>query len=166
MYVDDPAAALALLTAQLAPRGLLSITFRNGAALAFRPGMRRQWQEAVDAFDALSYVNELGVRARAQRLEDVRSSLSQLGLRVERWYGVRVFTEPASGDEPVNAREFSSLLRAEEQAGRRDPYRQLASQLHVIARSGERLEVVSGAASESAAVPASPVRNYRGQDGL
>lgn len=52
---------------------------------------------------------------------------------------MRVFTEPASGDEPVDETDFDSLLRAEEIAGRRDPYRQLASQLHLIARpSGEQ----------------------------
>ena len=37
MYLDDRHAALKALTAALAPTGLLSVTFRNGAALAFRP---------------------------------------------------------------------------------------------------------------------------------
>lgn len=139
MYLDDVDAALAALAARLAPAGLLSITFRNGAALAFRPGMRRQWQPAIEAFDARTYVNELGLHAHAQRLEDVSSALSTLGLAIDTWYGVRVFTEPASGDEPVDDTDFDSLLRAEEIAGRRDPYRQLASQLHLIARpSGQQ----------------------------
>jgi len=137
MYLDDPDVALAALAARLTPAGLLSITFRDGAALAFRPGMRRRWQDALDAFDAHTYVNELGVDAHAQRLEDVTSSLSKLGLAIDTWYGVRVFTDPASGDECVKDNEFDSLLRAEEEAGRRDPYRQLASQIHLVARLGE-----------------------------
>jgi len=136
MYLDDPDAALATLVARLAPGGQLSITFRNGAALAFRPGMRRQWWAAIEAFDAQTYVNELGIDAQAQRLEHVIGSLSRLGLAVEAWYGVRVFTEPASGDERVDPSDLDSLLRAEEEAGRRDPYRQLASQIHLIARQG------------------------------
>lgn len=134
MYLDDPDVALATLAARLAPTGLLSITFRNGAALAFRPGMRRRWQDALDAFDAHTYVNELGIDAHAHRLEDMSLSLFRLGLAIDTWYGVRVFTEPASGDEPVDESQFDSLLRAEEQAGCRDPYRQLASQSHLIAR--------------------------------
>lgn len=36
MYLDDPQKALATLAARVAPGGLLSVTFRNGGALAFR----------------------------------------------------------------------------------------------------------------------------------
>lgn len=136
MYLDDPEAALAALVAQLAPNGLLSITFRNGAALAFRPGMRRQWHAALDAFDAETYVNELGLPGRAQRLEDLTSLLSTLGLVVDTWYGVRVFTDPSAGEEPVDENDFEALLRAEEEAGRREPYRQLASRIHLFAGKG------------------------------
>lgn len=135
MYLDDPAAALATLTERLEAGGILSVTFRNGAALAFRPGMRGQWQAAVDAFDAFTYVNELGVDARAERLDDISPVLAARGLITEAWYGVRVFTDPAAADERVVANEdFEQLIRAEQLAGSRDPYRQLASQIHLIAR--------------------------------
>ncbi len=69
MYLEDPQLAMGQLVDRIVPGGLLSVTFRNGGALAFRPGMRGQWQSAV-----------------------------------------------------------------EEEAGTRDPYRQMASQIHVIAR--------------------------------
>ncbi len=135
MYLDDTGTALEQLAARLESDGILSVTFRNGAALAFRPGMRRQWQATVDAFDAVSYVNELGVRARAERLDDVAGQLHRQGLTVDAWYGVRVFTDPASADErAVDSEDFEDLIRAEQMAGSRDPYRQLASQIHLIAR--------------------------------
>ncbi len=135
MYLDDPETALAQLAERLEPGGTLSVTFRNGATLAFRPGMRRQWQLAVEAFEARTYVNELGVEARADRLEDISRSLAKRRLTIEAWYGVRVFTDPASPDEPAIAGDdFEHLIRAEQLAGSRDPYRQLASQIHVIAR--------------------------------
>ena len=123
MYLDDLEVALTALTARLVPAGILSITFRNGAALAFHPSMRRQWHDAFDAFDANTYHNELGLETRAHRLEDVGSFLPQLGLCIETWYGVRVFTDPSSADVTVDEHEFDSLLRADDEAGRRDPYR-------------------------------------------
>ncbi len=134
MYLDDPGVALKQLAARLAAGGILSVTFRNAAALAFRPGMRREWQTAVAAFDAVGYVNELGVEARAERVEAVAKQLQRLGLTVDAWYGVRVFTDPAAGDERVvDGADFEELIRAEQLAGSRDPYRQLASQIHLLA---------------------------------
>lgn len=57
------------------------------------------------------------------------------GLRIEAWYGVRVFTDPASADEQAaDVVDLEALLHAEELASSRDPYRQLAAQIHVIAR--------------------------------
>ncbi len=135
MYLDDPDTALAQLAERLEPGGILSVSFRNGAALAFRPGMRRQWQAAVEAFDARTYGNELGVEARAERLDDITRYLTKRGLTVDAWYGVRVFTDPAPPDErAIEGEDFESMIRAEQFAGSRDPYRQLASQIHLIAR--------------------------------
>lgn len=135
MYLDDPQIALDQLIDLVAPGGLLSVTFRNAGALAFRPGMRGEWQAAVAAFEATTYTNELGVHARADHLDDVTSHLSSWGLDVEAWYGVRVFTDPLPGDEDtITGADLQWLLRAEEQAGSRDPYRRLGSQIHVLAR--------------------------------
>ncbi|MEO6702805.1 MAG: methyltransferase domain-containing protein [Jatrophihabitantaceae bacterium] len=134
MYVDDVEATIASLADRVGPGGLLSITFRNGAALAFRPGMRRQWQQAIAAFDATSYRNELGVLAVAHKLDEISSIVARCGLQLEAWYGVRVFTDPAAVAEPVDEAQFERLLDAEQAAGRRDPYRQLASQLHLLGR--------------------------------
>ena len=135
MYLDDRHTALKALTAALAPTGLLSVTFRNGAALAFRPGLRHDWPAALTAFDASAYVNELGVQARSDTLAEVTADLATLDMSVRSWYGVRVFTDADAADEPVptDPGRLSALLEAEDRAGRTDPYRQLASQLHVIA---------------------------------
>lgn len=134
MYFDDRQELLRLMSPRLAPGGTLSFTFRNGQGLAFRPGMRHDWQGALDAFDATTYANELGVPARADLLHEIETNLETLGLQVSVWYGVRIFTDAADPEEGLPpASEFAALLSAEEEAGRRDPYRQLASQIHVIA---------------------------------
>ena len=136
MYLDDRAAAVATLADQLGgPAAILSLTFRNAHGLAARPGYRRDWAGALAAFDTDTYVNELGVTARADRLDDVCADLSAVGLEVVEWYGVRVFNDAVGADLRVPADEdLALLLDAEDQAGRRDPYRWMASQLHVIAR--------------------------------
>jgi 2-polyprenyl-3-methyl-5-hydroxy-6-metoxy-1,4-benzoquinol methylase len=68
MYLDDARAAVGNLASKVAAGGTLSITFRNGEALAYRPGLRRQWKQALAAFDATTYVNELGADAQAHTL--------------------------------------------------------------------------------------------------
>ena len=137
MYLQDERDAVTQLAVHVGARGRLSVTFRNRASLAFRPGMRQDWPATLAAFDASTYVNELGVRARAHDLDDMTALLERLGLEVEAWYGVRVFTDPAPSDAPPPDDGLATLLEAEFEAGRRDPYRRLGSQLHVIARRRE-----------------------------
>lgn len=89
----------------------------------------------LEAFDSDSYRNELGVDAKAHHLESIIAVLQGAGFAAEAWYGVRVFTDPAPADQPLDdTNELDVLLRAEEEAGRRDPYRWLASQIHLLAR--------------------------------
>ena len=134
MYLPDAAEALALLAERVRPGGCLSFTFRNGDALAYRPGLRGQWREALSAFESESYVNELGATASAHRLEDALHWCGEVGLTVERWYGVRVFTDGRPADEVPDPATLADCLAAELEAGRRDPYRRLGSQIHIVAR--------------------------------
>lgn len=135
MYLDDASAAVATLASKVANGGALSITFRNRDALAYRHGLRRQWQRALAAFDATTYVNELGADAQAHTLDDVTAWCEDSGLQVECWYGVRVLTDGAAADEMPDQESLADCIAAELEAGRRDPYRRLGSQIHVIARA-------------------------------
>lgn len=134
MYLDDRAAAISTLAGRVGPTGLLSVTFRSGHALAMRPGLRRDWAGALAAFDGNRYTNELGVDARADRLDEVVADLTSCGLDIVEWYGVRVFNDAVASDVAVpDDEELAMLLDAEDEAGRRDPYRWLGSQMHVVA---------------------------------
>jgi S-adenosylmethionine-dependent methyltransferase len=136
MYLDDRPAAIAKLWDCVALGGRLSITVRNGHALAMRPALRRNWHAALAALETATYVNGLGVTAEADRVEDVAAALSAVGAEIETWYGVRVFNDAVPIDMEVPADEdLAALLDCEYEAGVRDPYRWLASQLHVIARA-------------------------------
>ena len=133
MYLPDAFAALDVLTRRLAPGGLLSFTVRNGDALAYRAGIRGQYAKALAAFDAMEYRNELGVHAQAHRRNDIEQWCLRAGLHLTAWYGVRVLTDGLPASTTVENIDLSSCLAAEVEAGRRDPYRHLGSQLHFIA---------------------------------
>jgi S-adenosylmethionine-dependent methyltransferase len=134
MYLADGRAALEQLAVKARRGGLLSFTVRNGDALAYRPGLRGEWQTALSGFDTTDYVNELGAHATAHRLTDVQAWCRSLDLEIEAWYGVRVLTDGVSNVEQPDPNTLDECLRAEVEAGKRDPYRHLGSQLHFIAR--------------------------------
>ena len=135
MYQPEPDPLLAAIAAVTRPGGLVSLLVRNADALALRPGVSGEWAAARAAFDGPSYVNRLGVPARADRLSDLTAGLAAHGLILRDWYGVRLFTDLAADDAPVpDIRQLGVILDCEEQAGRRDPYRAVAALLHLIAQ--------------------------------
>jgi len=130
MYLDDIALMLTALTRVAAPDAVLSLLVRNGLAPAMRDGLRGKWADALEAFDHPGYVNRLGVSAHAHTPADVEQILIPLGWHPQSWFGVRVFSDHR--DEPApEALELEQLLAAEQQAGARDPYRQVAALLHL-----------------------------------
>ena len=137
MYLDDTQVRhlLAALTRVGAPGSVLSLLVRNGLAPAVRPALLRDWAGALAAFDTSDYVNRLGVAARAHTPADVAAVLEPLGWGGHAWFGVRVFTDHLDEQAPPAA-ELEPLLRAELEAGRRDPYRRVAALLHLVHVSG------------------------------
>ncbi|HET8559682.1 MAG TPA: methyltransferase domain-containing protein [Marmoricola sp.] len=132
MYLSEPQAAVAALVRRVRPGGLVSLLTRNQAGIAMRAGMTGQWQQALDGFDATHYANRLGVvGARADSPDAVRVALEAAGATVEKWYGVRLFTDHWEKREPPP--ELGEVIAAEAEAGRRDPYRQLAALTHTLA---------------------------------
>ena len=118
-----------------APGSVLSLLVRNGLAPAVRPALLRDWAGALAAFDTSDYVNRLGVAARAHTPADVAAVLEPLGWSGHAWFGVRVFTDHLDEQAPLTA-ELEPLLRAELEAGRREPYRRVAALLHLVHVSG------------------------------
>ncbi|MEV7864907.1 methyltransferase domain-containing protein [Streptomyces sp. NPDC088124] len=137
MYVNEPDALLAGLARMLAPGGLLSLLVRNGDGLALRPGVAGDWAGALDAFDADTYTNRLGLRVRADRLAALTATLAGIAAPLHVWYGVRVFTDGAADDAlPPSGADLERLLAAEDRAGRTDPYRGVAALLHLCGVRG------------------------------
>lgn len=133
MYFEDVSPMLSALSRVAGRDATLSLLVRNGLVTAMRDGLRGHWQQALGAFDSLTYVNRLGLTAYAHTPTDLDRVLTPDGWRRETWYGVRVFCEHRDEEAPA-PEELSALLAAELEAGRRDPYRQVAALLHLIYR--------------------------------
>ncbi len=131
MYLDDPAPMLRALAQVSAPDGAISLLVRNGLAPAMRDGLRGRWRAALRSFDTTEYTNRLGLAARAHAPGDVDRWLDPLGWERQAWFGVRVFTDHLDRPAP-EPDELAELLAAEREAGRRDPYRNVAALLHLV----------------------------------
>ena len=133
MYLPSLHATTAALAGACRPGGIISILTRNRAGIAMRAGMTGDWAGAVGAFDARHYDNRLGIEGvRADEPAEVKAALAAAGATTLAWYGVRLFTDHRGQERPDE--DFPLLLAAEEEAGRRDPYRGLAALTHTIAR--------------------------------
>lgn len=145
MYLDSSDAAILSLARLAAAGGAVSIVARNAPAIAWRPALRGDWAAVQAMLAELAsaaserrdprYRNEIGVSARADRVEHVSARLAAAGLTRSTWFGVRVATDGVDVDTPIPSGpgELASLLDAEEALGRTDPYRWLATLFHVIA---------------------------------
>ena len=145
MYLPAAAPTVTALASRVAPGGLLSLVARNGDAMAWRPALRRDWPATLAMLDEVDaaraedrdavYRNELGVDARADTVSSLAAACGGAGLEVERWYGVRVASDGVPVDEPApDDADLAVLLDVEERLGRTDPYRRLATLVHLIAR--------------------------------
>lgn len=143
MYLPSLDETVQALAALARPGGLISLLTRNQAGIAMRSGLAGRWAQAVRDFDATRYTNNLGLAGvRADPPALVRTALAASGAPTIAWYGVRLFSDQLSADvavDDVPAEDFAALLAAEAEAGRRDPYRQLAALTHTLARRKAQL---------------------------
>jgi S-adenosylmethionine-dependent methyltransferase len=133
MYLDNDRDMLSALSQVSTDEAVLSLLVRNGLAPAMRPGLLRQWGEAAAAFESQEYVNRLGLNARMHTPSELNSVLAPFGWHLDQWFGVRVLTDHLEEDPPP-ALELARIVAVEQEAGRRDPYRQVAAFLHLIYR--------------------------------
>ena len=134
MYLEDPAPLIRSLVAIARPGGVISVLAKNADALAMRPALEGRHRDALAALGSDRGLGRLGVVTRGDTVEGLSRSLEEAGAPVERWYGVRSFTDHL-GDRPPGP-DLPDVLELEWEAGRRDPYRSVARLLHVVGRKG------------------------------
>jgi SAM-dependent methyltransferase len=137
-YLDQPEPVVDQLCRCAAPDGVVSIMTANAKAMAVQPALERRWDDALAAFDARIGIGVLGVRGRADTVEEVSDLLRSGGVEPAHWYGVWLFVDwlEFSGVvlNPNDQTELAATAAVELEAGRRDPYRQLSRVFHLVGR--------------------------------
>jgi SAM-dependent methyltransferase len=137
-YQDQPEPLVSQLCQCAAAGGLVSIMTGNAKTTAVRPALERRWDDALAAFDTRTGIGVLGVRGRADTVEELSELLRGQGVEPLRWYGVWLFVDwlEFSGVEldPSDSKQLAAAAAVELEASRRDPYRQLSRVFHLVGR--------------------------------
>ena len=137
-YLEQPEPLVDQLCRCAAAGGVVSIMTGNARAAAVRPALERRWDDALAAFDARTEIGVLGVRGRADTVEELSELLRSRDVQPVGWYGVWLFVDwlEFSGVEldPGDAERVAATAAVELEASRRDPYRQLSRVFHLIGR--------------------------------
>jgi hypothetical protein len=139
-YVEDPEPLVAQLCRCAEVGGIVSIMTANAHAMAVQPALERRWADALGSFDARTGIGVLGVRGRADTVEEVGELIARYGVEPERWYGVWLFVDwlefAGAALDPRLTEEVEAIAAVELEASRRDPYRQVSRVFHLVGRKG------------------------------
>lgn len=139
-YLEQPEPMVDQLCRCAADGGIVSIMTGNAKATAVQPALERRWRDALAAFDARTGIGVLGVKGRADTVEELSEMLSGRGVEPLAWYGVWLFVDwlEFGGAEldPNDSSEVAATAAVELEASRRDPYRQLSRVFHLVGRKG------------------------------
>lgn len=137
-YLDEPEPVVGQLCRCAADGGLVSIMTGNAETAAVQPALERRWDDALAAFDARTGIGVLGVRGRADTVDEVGAMLRTHGVEPLRSYGVWLFVDwlGFAGVEldPDDAEQVAATAAVELEASRRDPYRRLSRVFHLVGR--------------------------------
>jgi SAM-dependent methyltransferase len=133
--VDAPAEVAAAVATSLRPGGAASVLVANRVAAALARAMAGQLDLATAVLaDGAGRTGERDTLRRRFDVESATTLLAKAGLAVEEVHGVRVVADLVPGG--IAEREHDGLLAFELAAASRPPYRDIATQLHLLARRG------------------------------
>jgi len=137
--VDSPADVLKAVAACLRPQGAASVLVANRAAAVLTRALSGHLTTAARLLEAPhGVVGERDTLLRRFDIDTAVGLLNAAGLSVEQIHGVRVVADLVPGallDTEPGAHE--ALLAFELAASERSPYRDIASQVHLLARRQE-----------------------------
>jgi S-adenosylmethionine-dependent methyltransferase len=137
-YLEQPEPLVGQLCSCAAPGGIVSIMTGNARASAVRPALEQRWDDALASFDARTEIGVLGLPSRPDTVDELSDLLRHHGVDPQAWYGVWLFVDwlEFGGAEldPGDTARVAAAARAELEASRRDPYRQLSRVFHLVGR--------------------------------
>lgn len=132
--VDDPGQTASALAACLRPGGAVSLVVANQVAAVLAKAMTGHLRSALNLLRQDGPVGEMaGSRVRRRfAVAEATRLLEQAGLVVESVHGVRILADliPGSAAEA----DLQALVEFELAAAELSPYRDIATQLHLLAR--------------------------------
>lgn len=133
--VDDPAAGLAQVAGALRIGGFASVLATNRTAAVFSRLLSGRFDEATAALtDPDGRWGAGDAVLRRFSLAELTELLADAGLGQPEVHGIRIFTELISGAQlGSDPTAFESLVRLEVAAAEQSPYREIATQLHLLA---------------------------------
>jgi S-adenosylmethionine-dependent methyltransferase len=137
-YLENPRPLVEQLCRCAEAGGIVSIMTGNAHTMAVQPALERRWEDALASFDVRSGIGVLGVRGRADTVEEISALLQSRDVEPVRWYGVWLFVDwlEFSGVEldPNDTEQVAATAAVELEASTRDPYRQLSRVFHLVGR--------------------------------
>jgi SAM-dependent methyltransferase len=131
--VDAPSDVATALATTLRAGGAASVVVANRAAAALARAMGGQLDVATAALvDPDGRAGERDTLRRRFDVESATALLTKAGLTVDEVHGVRVVADLLPGG--IAEREHDHLIAFELAAAARAPYRDIATQLHLLAR--------------------------------
>jgi hypothetical protein len=113
----------------------------NAHATAVQPALERRWADALASFDTRTGTGVLGLRGRADTVEELSELIRGHGVAPPRWYGVWLFVDwlqfSVAELDPADTKELAATAAVELEASKRDPYRQLSRVFHLVGRKAQ-----------------------------
>jgi SAM-dependent methyltransferase len=133
-HVDDPAAAMSMVSAVLRPAGLLSLLAANRNAVVLSRAVAGHFAEAAHALDdPHGRWGDSDPTPRRFSSSELSDLLTGAGFAIDLIHGVRIFADLVHGAlldaEPGNT---EALLALEAAAADLPAFREVATQLHVL----------------------------------
>jgi SAM-dependent methyltransferase len=128
--VDDPIRTIGAVATALRPGGCASVLVANRAAAVLARALAGHFSQALEGI-----VSPAGSGPRRFDVPMLSALVSEAGLKSERWHGVRVVADLVPGAAvDVEPGAVEALIGLELAMAERPPYRDIATQLHVLAR--------------------------------
>lgn len=133
--VDEPAEVAAAVATTLRSGGVASVLVANRAAAVLARAMGGQFDVALAGLaDPEGRAGERDTLRRRYDVESATALLAKAGLTVDEVHGVRIVADLVPGG--VAELYHEGLVAFELAAAGRAPYRDIATQLHLLARRG------------------------------
>ena len=112
-YLEQPERMIDQLCRCAAPAGIVSIMTGNAKAAAVQPALERRWEHALAAFDSRTSIGVLGLRGRADTVEEISELL--LSRTSSPWAGTECGSSSTGSSSAASSWTWTTRSRSSQQ---------------------------------------------------